>query len=210
MGEMNIKVHPPPAYWENSYNNIIQRIWHNQRYKVIQKVLSKLPDGARILDIGCGSGFSMEKSIPKGKDFQIYGIDVTEDLINYAKKKRPHFNFKVAYGEKLPYENNAFDAVLYSDVIEHLKDPVESLNEAHRVLKKDGFVVITVVKEYHPMFRIIWWLWTKFKGKVWHGTHLSIYDEKSLKRQLEEAGFKVTKMSHLHLGMSLVAVAYRD
>ena len=81
----------PPDYWDKSYNNnILQRVWYDLRFKAMRKILQRLPDGSNILDIGCGSGFSMEKSIPLGKTFEIHGVDVTEELINYAKEN--HFS----------------------------------------------------------------------------------------------------------------------
>lgn len=200
----------PPNYWEDSYNkNILQRFWYNSRFKAIKKILKGLPNKSRILDVGCGSGFSMEKSIPKNKNFEIHGIDITENLISYAKNKRPNFHFKVACAEELPYKKKYFDAILYLDSIEHLINPKKSLCEAYRVLKDNGFVVVLVVKEHHPLFRIIWWLWTKSKGKVWNNKHLSIYDKDLLRRKMEETGFKVDKINKIHLGMSLIAVAYK-
>ncbi len=201
----------PPDYWDNSYkNNVLQRLWYDLRFRAMKKILKRLPIGSNILDVGCGSGFAMQKSIPEGKNFEIYGVDVTEDLINYAKEKRPQFHFQMACGENLPFEEKKFDAVLYNDVIEHLIDPVKSLQEAHRTLKPDGFVAVLVVKENHPLFQIIWWFWEKLKGKIWEEAHVSIYDEKSLRKQMESVGFNVTEMKNIHLGMSLAAVAYKS
>ncbi|MFA5133277.1 MAG: methyltransferase domain-containing protein [Patescibacteria group bacterium] len=198
----------PPDYWDTSYkNNILQRVWYILRFRILKRILKQVPDGANILDVGCGSGFSMEKSIPPGKKFNVYGIDVTEDVILYAKNKRPAFHFQVAYGENLPFENNFFDVVFYLDVIEHLKNPVESLREARRALKPGGVAVILVAKEHHPLFRVIWWIWKKMKGMVWEDAHLHIFDEKNLKKTISDAGLEMQKMHKIHLGMSLVAVA---
>lgn len=200
----------PPDYWDKSVNkNLFQSLWYFMRFRAMKKIFARLPDGAGILDVGCGSGFSIEKSIPAGKKFEIYGVDVTEEVIKYAQEQRPSFHFSLAYGEQLPFEEKKFDAVVYLDVIEHLNDPIKSLNEARRVLKDNGFAVILVVKEHHPLFRIIWWFWMKARGKVWEDAHLRVYDEKSLEKDLASAGFKVTEMNKIHLGMSLVAVAYQ-
>ena len=195
----------PPDYWDNAYKNPLQHLWYFLRFKAIKKILAKLPDYSKILDVGCGSGFSMEESIPKGKKFEIHGVDVTEEVITYAKSKRPQFNFKLAYGEELPYENNSFNAILSLDVIEHLTDPIKALEEKKRVLCDDGFIVILVVKEHHPLFRIIWWVWLKFKGGVWHEAHLHIFDEKLLNEMVDRAGLKISELKKIHIGMSLLA-----
>jgi ubiquinone/menaquinone biosynthesis C-methylase UbiE len=198
----------PPDYWDNSYaSNPLQRLYHVLRFKAIRKMLKALPRGAKILDVGCGSGFSIEQSVKGRNDLKVYGVDVTGDLINYALKRRPQFNFTLAYGEELPFEDNEFDAILYLDVIEHLVDPSQSLKEARRCLKENGFIIILVVLEHHPLFRIIWWLWLKLKGKVWHEAHLHIFSKKSLTELLNNENFILDDFRTLHAGMSVIAKA---
>jgi len=197
-------------YWEKSYGkNVLQTSWHYLRFRVIRKILDKLPNGANILDVGCGSGFTIGKCLPPNKKFNIHGVDTTRELIAHAKKYRPNYHFKCGYAEKLPYKNREFDAITYLDVIEHVTDPVQSLKEAKRVLKDKGFIVIEVVKEHHPIFRIIWWFWIRTKGKVWHETHLHIFDEKSLTELIEKSGFKTTSLQKIQFGMGIIATAYK-
>lgn len=89
----------PPDYLDTSYkNNIFQRLWHNVRFKALRKITKDIKDGANILDVGCGSGFSMEKILPG--NFNVYGIDTTEEVIAYAKKMRPNYHFQIGYAEK--------------------------------------------------------------------------------------------------------------
>lgn len=200
----------PPEYWDKSYrSNPVQWLYYIWRFKVIRKMIAEIPRGAKILDVGCGSGFSAEQSVKGREDLEVHGVDVTEDLINYASKHRPQFHFKLAHGEDLPYEDNQFDAILYLDVIEHLVDPSKSLKEARRCLKEDGVVIILVVLENHPLFKIIWWLWLKLKGKVWHEAHLHIFTKKSLKSLLDREGFRLLDFKTLHAGMSVIAKAQK-
>lgn len=198
----------PVDYWERSYKtNPIQWLYHFWRFIFIRKMVDALPRRAKILDIGCGSGFAIEQCVKNRPDIQVCGIDVTESLINYASKTRPKFKFFLAKGETLPFADNEFDSVLYLDVIEHLLDPAKSLMEARRCLKKDGKLIILVVLENHPVFRIIWSLWLKLKGKVWHGAHLFIFTKKTLVDLVEKSGFEVTKINNLFLGMSVLLEA---
>jgi len=196
----------PPDYWETVYKNPLQHLWYFLRFRAIKKILSVLPNKSKVLDVGCGSGFSMQESIPEGKEFEVHGVDVTEEVITYAKNKRPQFNFKLAYGEDLPYEDKSFDAIISLDVIEHLTDPVKALEEKRRVLRDNGFILLLVVKEHHLLFRMIWWVWLKLKGGVWHEAHLHIFDEKLLNKMVEKAGLRIDKLQKIHLGMSLLAV----
>lgn len=198
----------PPDYWDKSYrSNPIQWLYHVWRFRAIRRMLKSLPYRAKILDVGCGSGFAIEQCVKNRPDLKVYCIEVTESLIDYASKTRPKFNFFLAKGEKLPFSDNEFDAILYLDVIEHLTNPTESLMEARRCLKKDGKLIILVVLENHPVFRIIWSLWLKLKGKVWHGAHLFIFTKKSLVKLVEQSGFEVTEINYLFLGMSVLLEA---
>ena len=195
----------PPDYWDSSYkNNIFQWLWHNIRFRALRKITKDINDGANILDVGCGSGFSIEKILPK--NFNVYGIDTTEEVISYAKKMRPDYHFQVGHAESLPFEDNFFDAIFYLDVIEHLKDPFLSLKEARRVLRPEGIVIILVAKENHPLFKIIWWAWKKMKGRVWEDAHLWIFDEDNLSKMIINAEFNTFKIHKTHLGMSLLVV----
>lgn len=201
----------PPDYWDTSYrSNPVQWLYHFWRFRAIRKMIAALPKGAKILDVGCGSGFAIEQCTSNRLDFNVYGIDVTEGLIDYAKKKRPQFHFQLAKGEELPYENNEFDCILYLDVIEHLIDPERSLKEARRCLKDEGNLIILVVKEHHPLFRLIWWAWLKLKGKVWHEAHLHIFTEKNLEEVIQKAGFKIKEVRQLFCGMSLLVKAIKN
>ena len=118
---------------------------HDSRLKPMQKILGKLNDGSRVLDVGCGSGFTIFKSTPEGKKVDVHGIEIEKHLIDYAKKRHPDYSFKVGPAEKLPYKDKMFDSITYLDVIEHVQDPIQSLKEVHRALKDDGFV--DMVKE---------------------------------------------------------------
>ncbi len=103
----------------------------------------------RILDLGCGNGRVYEFF----KDYGItyYGLDISEKLINIAKKKYPEPNFKVGNMINLPYENNFFDTVWMIASFHHLRDKkerIQTLKEIKRVLKENGILIITVWNLY--------------------------------------------------------------
>ncbi len=215
--ELKLKTHDlhdiyeqvPPDYWDNAYKitNPIQWFYHFWRFRAIRHMLAVLPRNAKILDVGCGSGFAIEQSVKNRPDLEVYGVDVAPNLIDYAQKYRPRFNFVLAKGEELPFDNETFDAILYLDVIEHLVNPGKSLDEARRALKPNGFTVILVVLEGHPVFQIIWKIWLKMKGKVWHDAHLHIFTKENLKKLLNEHGFAIAKPQNLYWGMSVLIKA---
>ena len=102
----------------------------------------------KILDFGCGNGRLLELFF--GKNFDYTGVDISEKLIDIAKKKYPEkaddFQ-KISSSESLPFPDNSFNAIYSIAVFHHL--PSEELRlkiakELFRVLKPDGKIVITV------------------------------------------------------------------
>jgi methionine biosynthesis protein MetW len=94
-----------------------------------------------VLDLGCGSGYLLEKLLEKNTDLKISGLDISPVAIEKARAKG--FDCKLFdITDTLPFENNAFDSVLLIDVLEHMFEPIEVLKEAVRVTKK--YVYISV------------------------------------------------------------------
>jgi SAM-dependent methyltransferase len=94
-------------------------------------------DGARLLDVGCGSGEALSKMRRLGWDVE--GVDVDPMAVETARAK----GLEVRLGD-LPsqrYPDNWFDAIYLSHVIEHVHDPVGLLRECRRILKVGGRLV---------------------------------------------------------------------
>lgn len=101
-------------------------------------------DQDEILEVGCGAGNVLEK-IPKGK---LYGVDLSGFLVEKARKKlKDRAKIEVGDAENLPFQDENFDKVYCTEVLEHVLHPEKVISEIHRVLKSDGVLVVTVPKE---------------------------------------------------------------
>lgn len=104
----------------------------------------------RILDAGCGEGFTLNKLFQNKIGSKLEGIDFSKDAISLGKKIHPHLSLRQGDIYKLPYKDNSFDLVLSTEVLEHLKEPEKALKEIIRVSKK--YILLSVPNE--PFFRL--------------------------------------------------------
>lgn len=139
----------------------------------------------RLLDVGCGSGSTIQ--ILEQKGWNGVGIDFDRKAIENAKKK----NIEVYCGDifSQSFPDDSFDAIIMNHVIEHLPSPILHLQECKRILKKNGtFVAITPNAESRGH--------AKYKEN-WRGletpTHLQVFTVNSLKEIAVQAGFNNVK-----------------
>jgi ubiquinone/menaquinone biosynthesis C-methylase UbiE len=111
----------------------------------LEKFVSLVPKGAKILDAGCGYGRCSEMLLKKGYD--VTGIDLSEKLLEKAKTiKRARFYFMDV--RNLDFPEKSFDAVWCNSVLLNLKkqDALKALKEFNHVLKGGGILFINVRK----------------------------------------------------------------
>jgi len=98
--------------------------------------LSGLPRGARVVDVGCGSGVFTDLLRQSG--FSSTGLDISPKLVALGRTKFPDLEFIEGDAENLPFESESFDGVLLSGVVHHFPDPRRLAAEVCRVLKPGG------------------------------------------------------------------------
>lgn len=114
---------------------------HMHRYMALADIVN----GKVVLDAACGEGYGT--SILSDTAKQVYGIDISEESIEYAKSKYKRDNIKYSQCsiEKLDFEDEFFDVIVSYETIEHVGEDIQEnfLKEAKRVLKKDGILIIS-------------------------------------------------------------------
>jgi len=107
--------------------------------------LPHLREGMSLLDSGCGSGtitLGLAQRVGPGR---VTGIDISEEQIEKARTAAieqgiKNAEFKVADAHELPFEDETFDAVWSSGLLEHLREPERALKEMRRTLKTGGVI----------------------------------------------------------------------
>ncbi len=174
------------------------------KYGVIAGLLER-ENLSDILDIGCGEGdlgVLIRQRLPQVK---VAGIDISQKAADKASKRGIDGRCVNVSEERLPFSDSAFDAVICGEVIEHLFDPDHLLDEASRVLKDRGLLIITtpnlaswynrvaLLFGYQPFFTEVstrngyghalpFWL---------NAGHLRLFTLKALKEILVSHGFKI-------------------
>ncbi|HZH66425.1 MAG TPA: class I SAM-dependent methyltransferase [Flavisolibacter sp.] len=107
-----------------------------------------------VLDLGCFSGGRSAAWFERYKLKHISGTDVDQIYMDAAKQfagiKNIDADFKVGFGEQLPFADNQFDAVLSFDVFEHVRDLEKTMQECYRVLKPGGKLITVFPTYYQP------------------------------------------------------------
>lgn len=134
---------------KHTTKNPLQKFLIGRFYTVLIQEIKELQPTS-ILDAGCGEGFTLEKLRAQHIGQKLEGIDVQQQAIDLGRQLHPHLTLRQGSVYQLPYEDNSFDVVLCSEVLEHLERPEEALKELQRVARK--YCIITVPNE--PFFRL--------------------------------------------------------
>lgn len=153
----------------------------------LDAILRNIPNKkCKILDVGCRYGIMLEYLGRHGHD--CYGIDPDPDALRLAKEK--NLNVKEGYAERIPYPDKSFDVVIFSEVIEHLRNPMLAICEISRVLKKGGLIIITT-----PNLTSCWLLierfWDWYAKVDYHNEHLFYFSPSTLSLLVKRGGFSV-------------------
>lgn len=155
-----------------------------------------------ILDCACGRGFylNMFRYVSRCR---LVGLELDADVIRKAQRKVGHLPAVLLTNANiyhLPYPSDTFDAVILSEILEHIERDVDGLREVLRVLKPGGVVAITVPNASYPF----WWdpinktLETLFRTHIRRGplagiwaNHVRLYTREQLRDSVLAAGFEI-------------------
>lgn len=187
----------PAVYYEEARLIFEGRASHHRDPNYLRELgtIEKHKRRGRFLDVGCNIGMLLRLARKRG--WQVVGVEPSPSLAGLARKNG--FDVYNCFLHQVPdYENETFDVVAFSDVFEHIAEPIPFLNEAARLLKDDGVLYVKV-----PNAK-----WSIFKQKglaligrrpdqgLWDAyEHVVHYTQDSLVRMLKAGGFRVMRIS---------------
>ncbi|OFY48056.1 MAG: hypothetical protein A2W85_02495 [Bacteroidetes bacterium GWF2_41_31] len=151
---------------------------------------NSIPNPSRILDIGTGTGLASEWYSKQGH--LVAGIDISPKMLQKASDR---LNFVLlGNGTKLPFIDNYFNLIIIRQCL-HYVNAKQLLNEAYRVLKEGGLIVVSgavCTSEETKNF------WTEFKNAT-QPLRLEVFTPKEIKDLLESSRYKIGEEKHYSL-----------
>lgn len=171
---------------ERMYRVETRHFWFTGTRRVILEALERALGsrivGARLLDLGCGTGFTLTQ-LPRG--VRAIGLDYSRAALGLARRRASGAELVRGSAYALPFANGSFDAILALDVLEHLERDLDAARELRRVLAPGGVAIITV-----PAFAE---LWSAHDEALDHHRRYRLHEIESV---LRSAGFRVEHGSY--------------
>ena len=133
----------------------------------------------RVLEIGSGGGEFLY--LLKKLGYDAFGIEPNEGYAEYAKSEY-QLNIKTGFLQNTQFEENSFEMVTLWHVLEHMDNPADILKKIHSFLATDGLLIIEV-----PNIEAI----CSSPKNTFHAAHLYNFNQSTLRRMVERAGFVV-------------------
>lgn len=163
-----------------------------RRHRLVRRYL---PQGqARILDVGCAAGYFLRVMAEKGHE--VRGVEVSDAIaaraVEHLGADRVHIGTLDSVPEdKQGYARGSFDLVTMWDVIEHVPDPKQLLEEAKAMLRPGGHLILETQNVDSRFATLLGLKWHHFK----HQEHIFHFNPGTVRRVLEQAGFEVVKLT---------------
>jgi SAM-dependent methyltransferase len=146
--------------------------------------------GGTLLDVGCGLGFYLEAL---GQDFNAVGLEWSRPVVEMARDL-PLTVHEARFPEH-PFHAGAFDIVSLQNVLDHLPNPLEALQAARALLKRNGLLALSLVnfgslaaRVYGPGFRLL------------GPNHLYYFTPRTLSAALDRSGFGSVQIEYPYFG----------
>jgi malonyl-CoA O-methyltransferase len=167
--------------------------------ELIERELLGLPAGTRALDVGCGTGFNVQRLAERG--FAVTGLEPAEGMRERAQRLNPGSTIVDGDIENMPFADGSFDLAMSIEVIRYLKDPTRGLAEIARVLRPGGTAIITAA----PMlslngYALINQVTSRVTIPTFKKVSHSFLTQSSAKRAALNAGFSSVEVHGAFLG----------
>ena len=140
-----------------------------------------------ILDVGCGSG-ALGAFLISNQNCTVHGFEINSNIIHLAEKNLTSVVEGNIETDQIPFEFKSFDYIVLGDVLEHLINPMQTLQKLIKYLRKDGVLLVATpnVKHWSVTYNLIFKdNWEYKDWGILDYTHLRFFTKKSLNDMLQ-------------------------
>jgi 2-polyprenyl-6-hydroxyphenyl methylase/3-demethylubiquinone-9 3-methyltransferase len=188
-----------PDVYLREYCNLMSETTNVYRIKAVLETLPDLPGRVRLLDVACGAG-AYARAMRTGKfenRLEIVALDREPTCVSAYQTNNPGADGIVGDGCNTGLEPDQFDLTLGLDIIEHLENEDQFLQEMYRTLKPGGWLVLSTQNSLCIEY-VLGKVSRGLIGRRWMGwdpTHVRFYTAWSLARTLKRNGFAVERFN---------------
>jgi SAM-dependent methyltransferase len=172
--------------------------WYVARRRILADLIAReaeLPENARILEVGCGTGHNFEMLKAFGR---LDALEVDGEARALSSKRLGHTVGDAPLPELTGVPDRTYDLIALLDVLEHVDDRTESLRSMAAKLTPNGRILVTV-----PAYQ---WMWSAHDLAHHHKLR---YSKRALRRDAEAAGLRVRKIGYFNSLLFPLAAAVR-
>ena len=165
--------------FENEYQDTLSGFFIYMMHMASYRFARKFCTDKRVLDFGCGSGYGSAK-IAEIAD-SVVAVDISQEAIDFARENYQQENLtfsRIQENSRLPFKDESFDVVLSFQVIEHICQDIAYLDEAKRLLRKNGIIIIITPDRTGRLFPF---------QKPWNRWHVREYALPELGKLVEKS-----------------------
>lgn len=173
------------------------------------EIYSGIKPGAKVLDVGCGSG-KLGAAL-KDKGCFTAGIEADKRLAELAVPNYHRLILGDAQALKeLPFDEGYFDIIVFADILEHLIDPEAVLRRARKYLSDDGYLLLSVPNAANWQVRLNLLLGNfDYKPGIIDGGHLRFFTLKTIREMLESCGYRVAWVKGRNRVLKVLGALYK-
>jgi len=167
------------------------------------------PRGLRVLDLGCGGGHN-GALLKRAGAREVVGVELDAGAAAQARKRLDAVvQGDLAHLDLAQLGDEPFDAILASDVLEHLADPEAVLARALTHLRPGGAVVVSLPNVAHVVVfaNLLMKRWPRRSSGIFDRTHLRFFAKRDMVRLLEGAGLRVLRVQPYYTRYAAIRAA---
>ncbi len=169
----------------NTFHIVSNLNW--RRYeRQVEFVLKTVPEGGRVLDIGCGWGHTTALIAASRRDLKVTGTDI-DDVVSWQSLRKYGAKYEVTGKVSLPFADGEFDCCVAFGVMEHTDNDESFLNQIRRVLKTGGALIIFNLPNRYALFE-------HFANLVGIKSHDRTYDSSRIRNLMASTRFNIVSI----------------